>query len=216
MRRLAIGSLLGLVAFATLAAGCAHEETAQEPATAADRALAMAWGDIVDKLLASAPVQSEPATQSILLRAQQKGELDFALYDEAVQNLAACLRTAGLTPTFGAPTSRNGLDQYSIVYEMPLGVTAESPEADRLGAAADACQSGLYDPIAEAYVTQPDAYSARDAEFEKFRPAMLACLRELGSTIAADATAEEVTNEAITYLPGHNCFHETGYGDALS
>jgi|GEM_PF-5475066 len=155
--------------------------------------------------------------RATLARHLESGEpITFEEYSAAVQSTIECARDAGVWIRGPEQTQQNGLFMLSYDYGGP-----DDADADRLESLVNACRTLHSGFVEDAYMDGPPALEWIDAQFEAFRPQLIACLKRYGAEIAEDAPRDEIEQHIALLIDsepnyeGPNCTVESGLSDAI-
>lgn len=158
-------------------------------------------------LLASARASGASAEQIAVL---EGGEVTFEQYQAAVERTIACMRDAGIEVVGDTVTEPRGFPeiQYSFA-QSSAGRSDEQTEA-----IADDCirVNSMY--VEAAHQTSPGSLEAQEKNFDKFRPALIQCLRDNGVDVADDAAQGDLFTESgrIWETKKIDCLSQAGVG----
>lgn len=148
-----------------------------------------AHSSIDSRILKSARAGGASAEQLAVL---EGGKVTFEQYQAAVDLSIACIRGAGIEVIGDAVTESRGIPeiQYSFAVKSP-GRSDEQTQA-----IADKCMAVNSQNIEAAYQTAPGSVEAQQAQFNKYRPAIVKCLRANGVDVADDAPRADLLTES--------------------
>ncbi|MGV8979100.1 MAG: hypothetical protein ACOH17_13755 [Cellulomonas sp.] len=141
------------------------------------------------QLLASARERGASAEQLAML---EGAKVTFEQYQAAVDLSIACIRDAGIEVIGDAVTETSGLP--SIEYSFAAKSPGRSDEQTL--AIADECMVVNSQFVEAAYRTSPGSVEARQAQIDKYRPAIVECLRSNGVSIADAAALPDLLTES--------------------
>lgn len=164
-----------------------------------------ASGSVDAQIVQDARTAGADASQIAIL---EKGNVSYADYESAVNLALTCMRKAGIDVLPPERTERTGLPQLHYGWSSQVtGMTEE--QATALG---DDCLKRYSQFVEMQYQTQPSSIEAMEKYFEKFRPAVVACIRKNGGTVKDEPTREEAIQAAnpVQDKSGIDCFEKAG------
>lgn len=200
-RRRLLSLTLGAL-MSALVSGCAGSPASPED-TLAQRTASL------DRVLSAAKAGGASAEQRRVL---ESGVVNFGTYQAAVGRTVACAQAAGI-PVDGPSISQH-LGFPTLVYGF--GVSSPGRSQSETEALADECQRVNSAFLEQYYTNGPDAVAAQVDLLQKYRPSVLACLRDNGRTLPEDASSATILNALDRLLGGHDgnsvdCYSKTGY-----
>lgn len=138
----------------------------------------------------------------------EKGDVSYSEYESAVNRALTCMRDAGIDVLGPEVTSRTGLPQLHYGWSPQAdGLTTD--QGQLLG---DDCLNRYSYYVEMEYSVQPSSIEAMEQYFVKFRPAVVACLRENGGTVKDEPTRDEAVwaGFPVHDSTGVDCFEQAG------
>lgn len=191
---LVLGPLVGL-------GGCAAGGGAP---TSSPTAAVSQVPETTEQVVARAKAKGASEEQLAILA---KGTISFAAYEAAVGRTVACMREAGLDVIGDIPTNTRGF--MVIPYGFGTGAGMTDEQATELG---DACMAKHSQVVEEIYQTQPSSVEAEERLFDKYRAAVVACIRKNGGSISDHPSRADVIDPVDEVLDRTqvDCLKEAG------
>ena len=174
------------VVLALLAGGCSGNPSSP-PTQAAETV------EFFEQALTQARAGGASEAQVLILeRALAAGEVTLADSRAAADALMACAQDAGFSVSPTSIDNSTGIETITFYLTNPGGLSQ-----DQADAVAWDCETKHRRWVETAYQNQPNATSAFFDLIERHRVEIVACLREQGSSVADDATPDELISETL-------------------
>ncbi len=136
-----------------------------------------------------------------------RGVITFVDYEAAVGRTIACMRSAGLDVVGDTPVDKRGFPEIPYSYGGAGGVSDDQAQA-----VGDDCITEHSKWVEMVYQTQPTTIEAIDKRFERYRAAVVACIRKNGGSITDTPSAEQADDASFDVLnkTGVDCMKEAG------
>lgn len=169
-----------------------------------------ARADSIERELSMAQTGGASEMQIQVLRS---GTVDFGAVQAAVSRTVECARAAGIA--IDGPTVTNYQGFPDLTYGF--ATTSQGRSAAETEEISNACQRQHSTFIEHYYRNGPQAIAAKVALMDKYRPAILDCLRANGRALADSASPAAILN-AMDRLradrlgdPAADCYTRTGF-----
>ena len=138
----------------------------------------------------------------------EKDDISFADYEAAVNRSLTCMREAGIDVVGPDVDDSTGLMLLNYGWSSDVSGLTE----DQGRALGDDCLNRFSFWVEAQYSVQPSSIEAKEVSFEKYRPAVVECIRDNGGTIRDNASRTEAAyaSFAVQDKTGVDCFEKSG------
>lgn len=200
-RKSLLGKAMVIGVLTSILAGCGGA-AAEHDQPAVD------FNAVIDEAIASPGLN--PETRELLESTRGRGELTFEEYRQGLNIFADCLADIGVEIEF-IEVEDYGVKNFSSA-TRPL--TGSDVDIDSVPAVSAVCEASSYFPLVSVYLSQQSSVQAGEQHLEKYRPALIDCIRSAGVEVEEDAPEFELVVEAAgeAYdVSGVDCVYDTGY-----